>query len=121
MKTAQISLEFLFSLGIIFAIFLFIFLFSLTQQGKYIRVSENLNIKDACLDLANRIIYTFLTGATTKRITAPYAFTIVNTSRVILINQTSCSLPLSAITSGTFGSGKIQLQNKNDFVEVTND
>lgn len=117
MNRAQISLEFLFALGAIFFIFLIIVIFTTAKQGTYIRFNDVLAAQQDCQHLATAITTVFITGVT-HTTTTRHAFTIVNASRAILINDVSCSIPLNTVISGTFIQGKTRLTRTNDHVEV---
>ncbi len=118
MKKGQISIEFLFGIGIIFFIFLALWTFTLVTQDRSLRLDTSLRIKTECTKLANLITYTFLTN-TAHTASSAYPFTIVNTSRVIIMDTVSCSLPLNALTGGNFSQGTLHLHSIASYVEVT--
>ena len=56
MKTAQVSMEFLFAIGTIFIIFMFILAFTVTKKTEINQLEKVVIAKNECIKLSNLII-----------------------------------------------------------------
>ncbi len=122
MKKAQVSIEFIFVIGMLFFIFLLILAFVFDKNLDVNESKKIIETKSDCTKLADLIINAFLSGNTTKiQSKLSYNATISSNSRVILVEDyVQCTLPINQVNATTLLKGDILIENKNNFIYVKN-
>lgn len=126
MKKAQVSLEFMFAIGLIVFIFLLIFYFTFERRAEISETEKILADKEECYKLADIITMAYITQSN-YTFKLEKAARISTTSQAISVGETDypCTLPINRTTNPageTFelSSGNVNVNYANGLVEVKN-
>ncbi len=122
MIKGQASIEFLFTIGIVFFIFVFMFGYSFSKYKDVRDTEEIIEAKSECYKLANIILNTFLGGNTTKIGTSiNYNASITPNNQLITINDfVTCTIPINRTLKVNLNKGSIIIENKNNIISLEN-
>ncbi len=125
MKKAQTSVEWLFSIGTVFFIFLFILGIAFDKKIEVIKTERFTNLRNECLKVVEVVMSSFLNGDGTRiQSKVSYNVSIDPDNRLITIGEkdiATCTLPISRINNVKLNIGTIIAKNVKDFVDVNND
>ncbi|MDP2909319.1 MAG: hypothetical protein Q8N77_05940 [Nanoarchaeota archaeon] len=126
MKKAQVSLEFMFAIGLIVFIFLLIFYFTFERRAEISETEKILADKEECYKLADMITMAYITQSN-YTFKLEKAARISTTSQAISVGETDypCTLPINRTKNqagDTFelSSGNVNVNYANGLVEVKN-
>jgi len=123
-RKAQTSPEWLFSIGTIFFIFLFILGIAFEKKTEVIRTERFTVLRNECLKIAEAVMSTFLGGdGTSIQSKVSYNVSIIANNRLITVGDkdaVGCSIPINRINNANLTKGNLISKNIKDFVVVSN-
>lgn len=125
-KKSQAGIEYLFVIAMAFFILFIILIFSFQQNKINIKVSTNLEKRDACLHIANEINNIYNSGPGTTLQTKTYYTLNITTDNVILVHNPksgeksdyTCKFFAYIESNGTY-TDNIEISNKDNTVYIT--
>lgn len=126
MKKAQVSIEFMFAIGLIVFIFLLVFYFTFERRAEIRETEKILADKEECYKLADMITMAYITQSN-YTFKLEKAARISTTSQAISVGETDypCTLPINRTKNqagDTFelSAGNVNVNYANGLVEVKN-
>lgn len=116
-------MEFLFAVGTLFFIFLFILAFVFNKKVEINNLDKIIDAKGECDRLSDIIMGVFLSGnETTIKSSLNFNASIFSSSRLVSIDDdfVTCTIPIDQTFDRTLEKGDIIVVNKNNFVDVQN-
>ena len=123
MRKSQISLEFMFAIGIIFFIFLIIFAFMFNRNMELRKSETEINKRNTCLLISSLITSAFVNGDGVIIDTSiDYNVSIEGTDfkEMDVENKTYCLLAINTVYNERLKKGAIEIKNTNNDIEIDN-
>ena len=125
MRKSQISLEFMFTIGIIFFIFLVIFAFVINRNEELALSKTEIGERSTCLLISSLISSAFVAGdGVIINVSIDYNATINYTGdtdyKGLRVEGSGCLLPVNTLTDAKLKEGIIRIENKNNYIEIDN-
>ena len=124
MKTAQVSIELLAAVGIIFLILLFLLGLNFSNKISLLKNERFVNQRSECIRVSSLIFNAFLNGkGTIIHNKIKYNMSLSPNSRLLSTKdkeEVYCTIPINTIPDTTINKGNIRIENRGDFVDVKN-
>ena len=125
MKKGQLSMEFMFVVGMLFIILIFLIGLSFNNRISLMKNERFVNLRSECLKLSTLIFGVYINGkGTMVQERLDYKATLFPNSRLIDVEVTdadvTCTIPINAMSNVALDKGDILIVNVGDFVEVKN-
>ena len=124
MKKAQVSIEWMMAIGIIFMIFILIYGISIDKRRDIVKSENYIGLKNECYKLAEGITSAFLNGnGTSIYVEIVYDAETDSVNRLIGINgveYVTCSIPFNQFTATDLNAGTVKLYNQGGFISIAN-
>ena len=126
-KKAQIGVEALIAIGVIFFLFLGMYALYETKKGDLLRAEEELKEREECLNIATLATTIFVLGENaeiTTRINSP--ITVQPSAQRIEMEHSFCTLAIGHISNNASSEnfilypGTVQIKNKNGELVIEN-
>ena len=124
MKKAQVSIEFLFAVGVVFLIFIFVLGYAFNKTIETNEIDRTIKTKDTCRGIANAIMAAFISGNGTSIVTTiNHNASIQPNSRLITVDDEyiTCTIPINQMSEVQLTKGNIIVENQNNFINIRNE
>ena len=125
MGRSQISIEFIFTIGIILFIFIVIFAFVINRNKELVDSKTEIEERSTCLLISSLISSAFVAGdGVIINVSIDYNATINYTGSTdykgLTVEGSGCLLPVNTLTDAKLKEGIIRIENKNNYIEIDN-
>lgn len=124
MRKSQISIEFMFALGIIFFIFLVIFGFMLNRSKELTDSNIEVNKRNTCLLISSLLTSAFVNGNGVVINASIEHKANVSDIRAdvkgLNVEGSYCLLPIHTLPNAKLKKGVIKIENRNNYIEIEN-
>lgn len=126
MRKGQLSLEFMFAIGVLMALLIVISLIVADQKQRVLAKQDELGSRNDCLALADAIVGAFDNPGSDVNITLRHDASVQARERVIDVGDVVCTLPVNTVTNGTMSSftlaaGPVVVTSSDNSVVVRNE
>jgi len=129
-KKSQVSLEFLFAIGIVLFIFILILAFNFERKGQVRKLNDQTSLQSECFKLSSSITSAYIAGEGFNLTTEiKYNATVFADDRTATFENNDihvyCSFPINSVTNSITKNfeiikGDINIQNINQTVVIKN-
>ena len=121
-KKAQVAIEFIVVLGMLFLIFLTIIGFTFNEIIDINKKQKTVEAYNECLRLSEKAVSLFISGnGTSIEIDNEVNASFSPTNGLIIVNEKAiCTIPINQIQEGTISQGRVKIQNQGDFIIFQN-
>jgi len=124
MSKSQISIEFLFAIGIVFFIFLIIFGFMMNRSEDLNTSETELNKRNTCLLISSLLTSAFVGGdGTIINESIDYDMNVTYISpnyNELNVDGVNCISSIDAVSNSILSKGNIKIENQNNYVDIDN-
>ena len=126
MKKSQISLEFMFSIGIIFFVFLVIFAFVIDRNKELSDSTKELNKRNDCLLISSLLSSAIVAGdGIIINASIGYNASINYTNpgsnyKELDVEGSGCRLAVHTVSNARLKKGVIRIENGNNYMDIEN-
>ncbi|MBW2989813.1 hypothetical protein KY358_05860 [Candidatus Woesearchaeota archaeon] len=127
MKKSQVSMEFLFAIGIIFFVFLLVLGFTVSRSKELSDSEEELSRREECLLISSLITSAFVSGdGTAINVSLSYNSTINTTGRSFSYKEVDvegvrCLLQANDVPTVRLKPGNARIENRNGYIDIENE